>query len=616
MHHYSKLPPLNFDYLLERQPFVLLETNKFSPENRFSYLFSDPIQILRADVSAEIPAVFEQIDRLSQEHFLAGFLSFELGYAFEKKLRPGPETSWPLAWFGVFENPIVFDHRSGQFEGPMPELTASVRAEDYQLSDVRLAISKQDYVARIARIKRFIEAGDTYQVNFTTRYEFGFRGSPFQFHADLKCKQEVAYNAFIKFDDACIISLSPELFFRKTGNRMLVRPMKGTLARGRTLAEDSQRAARLAQDKKNRSENVMIVDLLRNDLGRISEPGSVRVSDLFSVEKYNTLFQMTSTVASTLNDDLSYSDIFRSIFPCGSVTGAPKIRTMQIIQELEEEPRAVYTGAIGYISPGGDALFNVPIRTITIRGNRGEMGVGSGIIYDSDPEDEYDECRLKARFLVEEYRAFSLIETILWQGEFVRLHLHLARLQDSARYFDFYFDEMAVLDRLRRFEQSLSRDKRYKIRLLLGKDGSCSLSSTPVESPSVPTARAVISLHRTSSKDRFLFHKTTNRDLYNKEFKCYSKAGYRDVIFTNERAEVTEGAISNIFVRLGKWYFTPPIECGLLNGTFRQDFLAGHANVSERILYVDDLLTADAVYLTNAIREMTEVSVEKEVSRR
>jgi para-aminobenzoate synthetase/4-amino-4-deoxychorismate lyase len=506
---------------------------------------------------------------------------------------------------GVFEKPLVFDHQTGSRTDFQQEWFAESDAlAAHSISNLRLAISPNDYESRILQIKKYIEDGDTYQVNFTTKYKFDFAGHPYSLYQDLKKKQEVAYNAFIKICDRYILSISPELFFRKEGNRIVARPMKGTMPRGRTLAEDQALAQCLASDEKNRSENVMIVDLLRNDLGRISKIGTVQVKELYAVEKYNTLFQMTSTITSELKYGLSYFDLFKSIFPSGSVTGAPKIRTMKIIRELEREPRGVYTGAIGMIAPDGRAVFNVPIRTIAIENDRGEMGVGSGVVYDSDARAEFAECQLKANFLIEPYREFSLIETILWSGGFQRLPLHLKRLSESAAYFDFDYNENEILETLRAAETRFIISGSYKVRLRLDKDGTVQISVEPLAYQKIESGRAAVSLVRTSSRDVFLFHKTTRRDLYQREYEKYSAQGFLDVLFLNEANHVTEGAISNIFIKKNGRYYTPPVESGLLNGVFRQEFLAAHANAVEKILYLDDLQSADEIFLTNAVRGM------------
>ncbi len=609
--HYYPLPPLNWDALDKHSEFVLLETNKYSPENHVSYLFFEPVRIIKASCFSEVSAALENLDAAAGEFYLAGVLAYELGAAWSPGLRKYLPEHCPLLWFGVFNKAVIFDHKTGQFSENVDWLTAEPgAAATHLVSDLRFSITRQKYRKKIAMIKTHIEAGNTYQVNFTARYRFDFKGSPFSLYGDLKEKQFVAYNSLLKFDGNYIISISPELYFRKDGSRMCTKPMKGTFARGRTLYEDGKQAELLATDEKNQCENVMIVDLMRNDLGRISKTGSVTVPQLFTVEKYASLFQMTSTIESQLQGGISWSEIFKSIFPAGSVTGAPKLRTMQIIQELEDEPRGIYTGAIGFTSPGGWASFNVPIRTITLRNDQGEMGVGSGIVYDSDPDAEYDECQLKARFLVEEFQPFSLIETMLWQGGYARLQLHLARLRDSADYFDFNYVAEFVQAELAKLAETLQVGNRYKVRLLLARDGQVQLSFDELSRAGDGVFKVTLSRQQTNSADRFLFHKTTRRNLYDAEHKRCAKQGHFDVIFQNEKGEITEGAISNIFIKKDAFFFTPPVECGLLAGVFREDFLRNNVNVEQRVLHVADLQSADAVYLTNSVRGLTKVQFE------
>ena len=445
-------------------------------------------------------------------------------------------------------------------------------------------------------------------MNLTDKYTFDFAGSPVSAFASLREKQKVGYGAYLDIGGQHILSFSPELFFKIDRGIITTRPMKGTVRRGKTIEEDAELARWLQQDKKNRSENLMIVDLLRNDVGRISDIGSVRVRDMFSVEKYETLHQMTSTVEGTLRSGLSYYDIFRSIFPSGSVTGAPKIRTMQIIREIEEEPRGVYTGAIGFFAPNGTAAFNVPIRTLVIDGSRGEMGVGSGIVFDSDPAAEYEECMLKAQFLTEQRISFQLIESILWNGEFRFLEYHLDRLRSSAEYFEFPFDAEHILQALASYQTRLSSGSSYKVRLLLNADGTTSLESQKLRNIPVPPT-VTISTTRTSSTDRFFYHKTTLRHLYDNEFSASSGNGHADILFCNERDEVTEGAIHNVFVEKDGKLFTPPLTCGLLPGVFRRHLLETLDNASERIISRKDLIEADAVYICNAVRGLRKVSV-------
>ena len=599
---------------------VLLETSRPDAESKFSYLFLHPVRVLQATTLDEISALFEQIEQcLRQGRFVAGFLSYECGYGLEPALSkyfPG-SSDFPLAWFGVYQRPFVFDPVSGHF-GPelLPQIQNLCSLDDpaketCHVSHCRLAISREDYCAKVEAVRDYIAAGDTYQVNLTSKVLFDFEGSAAALFAQLRDQQRVPYAAFLNLGKRKwkILSLSPELFLRIQNGRILTRPMKGTAPRGHTLRDDLRLQNWLNADPKNRSENVMIVDLLRNDLGRIAEIGSIRTDQLFAVEKYETLFQMTSTVSGTLRPGTPLLEIFRATFPCGSVTGAPKVRTMQIIRELEPAPRGVYTGSIGYFAPNGDAVFNVAIRTIVLNGNSGEMGVGGGIVFDSRPAQEYEECQLKAQFLTTPQPKFELLESLLWDGSYRFLDFHLERIKSSAEYFDFAFDQAEILSLLERNRRNLTPGSAYKVRLLLARQGEICIENAVLElSPNV-SGTVVLSPHNISSRDRFLYHKTTYRDIYEREYAEARRQGHEDAIFTNERGEITEGTRNNVFVEIGTALFTPPVTCGLLPGVFRRHLLETNPRAAERILTVADLQSASAIYLCNSVRGLRRVSL-------
>ena len=431
---FRQLPAECYQFLKQQRDYVLLETSKFDSENYRTLLFYDPITILKINSLAEITHLFAEVEtHLAKGYYLAGFLDYECGYHFEEVLSKLNPTQ-PVAWFGVYHQPLVFNHRAGCFENLSAATAAhfgtlQFESEAYNLSQLKLMITNSDYLEKLQRIREDIIAGDVYQIDFTTKYKFNFSGSVIDLYNDLRKQQPVPYGALINYENRQILSFSPELFFKLKASKIMTKPMKGTAPRGKTSHEDAQLHEWLRHDEKNRAENLMIVDLLRNDLGRIASIGSVAVPEIFTVARYPTLFQMTSTVTAELPPNLKYYDIFKALFPCGSVTGAPKIRAMQIINELENEPRGVYTGAIGYFAPGGKAVFNVPIRTLVINGERGEMGVGSGIVYDSVPEAEYAECCLKAKFLRTDDKEFKLIETILWDQGYRMLSQHIVRIQ-------------------------------------------------------------------------------------------------------------------------------------------------------------------------------------------
>ena len=564
--------------------------------------------MLCARTPDEIAGVFERVDEaLGQGRYVAGYVSYDCG-ALAEIGTADERTSGPLLWFGVYDRAFVFDHRKGEFEGDAP-FCAAIEVTKGEMRSLGLEMSESEHAARVATIHEYIRAGDTYQVNLTTKVEVQYSGSPTAIFSQLGRQQRVAYSAFISDGERSILSFSPELFYRAEEGRITTRPMKGTAARGRTLEEDRCIAEWLANDAKNRSENVMIVDLLRNDLGRVCEFGTVSVDELFATEKYETVWQMTSTVRGKLRADVSQVEVFKHLFPCGSVTGAPKLRTMEIIRELENGPRDIYTGAIGYFAPNGNATFNVAIRTLVLKDGRGEMGIGSGIVIDSVAEREYEECKLKANFLSERRTEFELIETLLWDDGCKLLPMHMDRLEDSARYFGFECDRGATIEAINAYGQALRAGTKYKVRLLLSRPGEMRMESTAVEL-SAASGRIVLASERTSSADRFLFHKTTNREKYDRLFLEAARQGYDDVLFMNERDEITEGAISNVFIVVGERWYTPPLDCGVLPGIYRRHVLETNAVASEKVLQLEDLKSADEIYICNAVRGMRKVELE------
>jgi para-aminobenzoate synthetase/4-amino-4-deoxychorismate lyase len=607
---WARLPEYIYTIVAESPESVLLETARFDPANRYSYLFLKPIRVVTANRLDKIPYLFAEIEAAVAEGlYVAGYLSYEAGYHFERFSGSLPiAAGQPLAWFGIYSTPAIFDHARGCFLGPAP-VPLSRKTEETAgpvTQNLTLEIGKAEYCNRILEIKGRIAAGETYQVNFTDRVSFSPPASPADTFAALAKQQPVTYSAFMNVVGHHILSFSPELFFRIEGSRIVTRPMKGTMSRGLDVHEDAQAALRLRHDEKNRSEHVMIVDLLRNDLGRICNTGSIQVDGLFSIEKYETLLQMTSTVSGVLRPKISYYNIFQSLFPSGSVTGAPKIKTMGIIRELEREPRGVYTGAIGFISPGGASVFNVAIRTLVMRDGRAQMGVGGGIVADSDPADEYRECLLKAAFLTRSRHEFQLIETMLWKKEFFLLSMHLERMESSASYFKFAFDRTAVLSRLQELSDSFTAGVSYRVRLLLESDGNFTLAGSELHDE-LYTGSIWLSPERTSSTDVFMRHKTTQREIYDRGYAEARAAGFDEAIFQNEKSEITEGGISNIFIRKAGKLFTPPLSCGVLPGVFRRHLLETDATAEEKVLTVEDLKAADAVFLCNSVRGLREV---------
>jgi para-aminobenzoate synthetase / 4-amino-4-deoxychorismate lyase len=573
--------------------FVLLETLRKDKDNAQNLLFSQPLAVITCYRKNELKKCFQKIAAFRQKGFyLAGFLSYELGYLLEEALEKyQPPQDLPLLWLGVYKKPQQ-----------LKKTTAP--AGNYFITPPVFTENLSEYENKIKKIKELIRDGETYQINYTSSYKFDFWGDVFSFYAKLKEKQEVSYASLINYGGNCIISLSPELFFRIDRKRHItVKPMKGTAAK-------SFPRGWLPGNEKNIAENVMIVDLLRNDLGRICAAGSVKAVELFAVEEYKTLWQMTSTIKGKLLPEVGISDIIKSLFPCGSVTGAPKINSMKIIRTLEKEPRGVYTGAIGYLAPDNSAVFNVAIRTIDLVQSEKEkyhaqMGIGGGIVYDSKPDEEYAECLLKGQFLIKSLPAFALIETMLvTKGAIKYLDLHLRRLKTSARHFHIPCNTAAIKQQLQKYAAKLKDS--FRVRLLLDSYGKTSFDHSPLAIQISSPLLIAVSRRRTNSQDQFLYHKTTLRNLYNAEYKKYSSRGCFDVVFCNEKEELTEGAISNIFLEKDGCLYTPPLSCGLLNGIGRRLMLKKQ-KVKEKILSLNDLKKADRIFLTNSVRGVNQV---------
>ncbi len=492
------------------------------------------------------------------------------------------------------------------------------------IAHVRANVDQDQFTCALNRIHDYIEAGDTYQVNYTYRLRFDAYGTLFALYARLRGRQPVPYGALVALDDgSAVLSLSPELFVRHELGALTARPMKGTAPAAPSgpdqQEQNRRRANALAADPKNRAENLMIVDLLRNDIGRIARTGSVQVPALFEVRRYSSVLQMTSTVQATLRDDASLADIFEALYPCGSITGAPKRRTMEIIAELEPAPRGIYTGAIGWFDPAGDGkvgafCMSVPIRTLYLQApdggvRHGEMGVGAGIVFDSDPAEEFAECRLKARFLTGLQHNFDLFETMHASRDGVRhRQRHLARMAASAQYLGFAWDEAAAnayLDAACAMIAAEAPEEAagaWRLRLALSPSGAFSVQHAPL-APLQEPVRVLLAPDATVSGELFLRHKTSIRTRYDAAWREAEAQGGFDTLFFNERAELTEGGRSSVFVKLdGRWY-TPPLSCGLLPGVMRAVLLEDASlNAEERVITRAMLDAAQELMVCNALR--------------
>ncbi len=603
-------------------PWFLFDTGQ-DPQAGSALLLENAVEIIRADEIGQIDRAIEQLsDAIDRGLTAAGFFSYELGYGLEPSLQAlmPINRQVPLIWFALYpKTQYLQGVQLARFLAPQGSL-----ANASTLKNISASLSKQDYLHSFARVKELIGAGDIYQVNLTFKLALEYEGSPFALYADLRKSQPVSHGAYLECADFSILSHSPELFFEIDNDNILTRPMKGTIRRGVTASEDRALSRELQGDIKNRAENLMIVDLMRNDLSRICEVGSVEVNDLYEVTALPTLYQMTSDVTGRLRADVPLSEIIKALIPAGSITGAPKIRAQEIIRQLEDQPRGVYCGAMGVLHRDQkthqlSARFNVGIRTLTLFPNgRGETGIGSGVVQDSKGEAEYEECLLKAKFMTEadlelagqqrddlKLPEFNLIETMRLDpdGSYFLRDRHRTRLARSSRDLGFLCPTQEIDKELDKLAEQLKTNT-YLVRLLLLASGEFTLTSTQIDPPDPGKIISfVISDKRVDSADRLLVHKTTRRELFDEEWVHANKQlGANEVLFLNERGELTEGSRSTLFVeREGKLH-TPPLSCGLLPGTLRGQLIK-EGRVVETILTPGDLEGAK-IFFGNSVRGM------------
>ncbi len=610
----------NRDHLkFVQAPFVLLDNSL--DQSGECHLFQDPHEIITARHIEEIASAFERISSaLEQGHFVAGYMTYELGLAFEEKLnhqlsqklQKTTDELNPLLWFGVFKEKL--DVSRDDIESWLEEQQES----DLKNSELKVSVEEtyESYKKKFAKVKDNIKSGDIYQLNLTFKGRIENISEPLALYEKMRRAQPVEYASLIVTEDKTILSASPELFIRSQDGGIETRPMKGTMKRGMSIGQDEEHSKFLKADEKSRAENLMIVDLMRNDFSRVSKVGSVEVSDLYHVETYPSLHQMVSVVKAKLNPDLSLFEQMQALYPAGSITGAPKIRAMELIDELEETPRGVYTGAIGFFAPGNDYTFNVAIRTIELdRDGKGTIGIGSGLVYDSDAASEYAECLLKMQFLTKEIPEFSLLETMVYSTKdgIVLLEEHLKRLEQSAAYFHYPFDKEKILNLLdmitRQAAANLGVLSRLRLRLLLHKNGNITLTPSEMKIIASETVWNIsVATEIMQSKNLFLYHKTTNRDFYDaprthmqNRAEQEGREKIDEVIFQNEKGEITEGSFTNIFVKMNGELKTPSIESGLLPGTLRQSLIE-QGKAKEQILTLKDLQSAEEIYVGNSVR--------------
>ena len=564
------------------------------PHRRRSFQLSAPIEELVAHTLEEVPGVIAAAElAVSRNRWVAGFVSYEAAPAFDDALvvarvEGTAVEDLPLAWFGVFEN----------------REPATDQISHYSIGEWTPSVDSGHYERSIDVIRDHIRQGRTYQVNHTFRLDAPFSGSAAGLYHDLSSAQTCGYGSFLDAGRWAVASASPELFFEWRHDQIRSRPMKGTIRRGTTLADDELRRAELFSSEKERAENLMIVDMVRNDLGRISRIGSVAVPELFTTEKYDTVWQMTSTVSARPLPEIELLDVFTALFPCASITGAPKISTMEIIADLETTPRGVYCGTIGFGGPGPTGpqwAFNVAIRTVLVDREHGRAiyGTGGGITYDSTAGGEYAEALLKTEVLERRTADLQLIETIRWEPAtgFAHLAAHLSRLSSSAWYFDVPIDTAEVRAALDRAVKGC--DTTTRVRLLVDRTGWIEVETSPVETNAAVPVRLAIDTEPVDPADPFLHHKTTNRRLYTEAAARHPAAD--DVVLVNSAGNVTETTIANIAAFVDGRWVTPPVHDGLLAGVMRGELLAA-GELTERSMSVPELRRASHVARFNAIR--------------
>ena len=570
----------------------------FQPERGLWLEFSDPVEYLVTAETGEVQTLLELIShRVEAEHlYAAGWVAYEAASGLDKALVTNDPGGGPLLEFCLYRSVRELPELPSQIPGWSP-----AGGEEQHHSAGWSVAGRFDQVAHgdaVRRIKQYLRSGDSYQVNYTQKLALNWSGHSSDLFRQMVAAQPGSYSAYLCSDQRVISSVSPELFFSLNGEQIVCRPMKGTAARGLGSMADQESAEMLFRSPKERAENLMVVDMIRNDLGRIAVTGSVAVKRLFELERYPTVWQMTSTVTAQTNRNLA--EIFSALFPCASIVGAPKRRTMEIIAELESTSRGVYTGAIGWLAPSRDGCFNVAIRTAELRRD-GQLfyGVGGGIVWDSDQAVEAQECLQKARVIAEPAQSdFKLVETLRWSAAegYWLFTEHLQRLAASADYFDYPLQQADLLSRLGNlvatFEGPMQR-----VRLTLSKTGEIELSHQPMRFDSQPV-KVAIHPKRLTEDSPLRYHKTDPRPWLS---GVPAMEGVDDWLLLNSRGELTESTIANLVVcHQGRW-ITPPLDAGLLPGTYRQRLLQS-GRLAEQRVTPEMLSTVTGLALINSVR--------------
>ena len=560
------------------------------------HLFTKPIKELKTRNLDQVEALLREVEAYQEAGFYAvGYISYEAAPAFEKKLavHPAPLMGEYLLYFTIHQEVETL---------PFPE--------DYEAVDLpanwKEEVEAPAYQEAIKIIHHHIRQGDTYQVNYTVQLSQELEVDPLAIYNRLVVEQKAHYNAFIQHDDVSILSISPELFFEQDDRLLTTRPMKGTTRRGLTNQEDLQEAAWLEADPKNRAENMMIVDLLRNDMNRISEIGSEHVTHLCQVEQYSTVWQMTSTIESRLRAEIDLIQTFRALFPCGSITGAPKISTMEIIQKTEKSPRGVYCGTIGILLPKGKRIFNVAIRTLQMQGTKAIYGVGGGITWDSKWEGEYQETKQKSAVLYRQEPRFELLTTgRIHQGELTFLEQHLTRLREASRYFAYPYNEPKLLNKLQEQLAHVDPSLDYRCRIALQRNGTIQLTITELTDLPASYLQAQLTEQKLDLATPFTYFKTSQRN--------HLATKHHEQIFYLPDGSLLETKIGNLVLEIKGKLYTPPAYLPLLDGIYRRHLLETQ-QVEEKLLTLNDLKTADRIYACNALRGLYELDFQRKDS--
>ncbi|PJZ27016.1 aminodeoxychorismate synthase, component I [Leptospira hartskeerlii] len=589
-----------------RKPFIYLGEG-FSAEGHL--VLTEPNEILTTNRRSEARKFLLEIqNKVSQGFHAAGWISYEAGDLFLNPDNMEEVSEDPLFWFGIFSEPKTLSPTE------ISEWEFKFKDKGYS-AEIRPGMDLKEYEENFRKIRNFLYMGDIYQVNFTFPLEIELEGSLGRLFFELRKKQPVPYEAWIHTGNSVpkqrdILSFSPELFWERKSSQIRTVPMKGTRPRGKDPAEDQKYKSELSGSEKDRAENLMITDLLRNDLGRISLPGSVGVSKLFSIEEYPTVFQMTSEVHSELSSDIKWTDILDALFPGGSITGAPKKRSSEIIHSLEKK-RGVYTGGIFYLSPQKE-ISSIAIRTLEFSQdpsgkNKGRMGVGSGITIGSDPNAEWEECWSKAKFLNDIKENFHLFTTTICKRKKIYfLKDHKARMKTSAKELGFVWKEDGWESVVGEVAGKITSDKKYRVKIILLRSGD--FQSEVSEFHSGPKeGKVLFSGTSTNKKNRFFYHKTNIREIFSEEYESAVSKGYLDRIYTNTDGYLTEGAIHSIFLLLDKEWITPPLEEGILPGVARKQWLR-KLKAKEKKISKQDLNLASKIILVNSLRGVRKVS--------